>query len=269
MGWVGKSPSEYADVAEKSIPLLKPDLVIVGILQGDDLQQLRRSKFSMSNAFRMIRKIYPNLSGLIQQVRYTHTPENLQQAWQYDAAQLVNQMSPTEMTRFQELDSKIKELFHQGLLNPQLISLSVHNPNYFVDMIDLTNPDTQLSIDSLTTELKRIKKIAQANQAEVIVIAIPYGIYINDDYLEKNRQLGFTVNPDMLSSTVPDEAITIAADRAGIKFISVLASFRQNSEHLFYDLDGHFTAAGNRLFAEELTPLIEREFQLYQSGKNS
>src|SRR5712691_7679877 len=40
LGKPGASPRDYADIAEKSISLLRPDVVIVGVLQGDDLAQM-------------------------------------------------------------------------------------------------------------------------------------------------------------------------------------------------------------------------------------
>src|SRR6266550_2312638 len=40
LGKHGASPRDYADIAEKSISLLHPDVVIVGVLQGDDLAQM-------------------------------------------------------------------------------------------------------------------------------------------------------------------------------------------------------------------------------------
>src|SRR6266550_2296125 len=40
LGKPGGSPRNYADIAEQSIPLLHPDVVVVGVLQGDDLAQM-------------------------------------------------------------------------------------------------------------------------------------------------------------------------------------------------------------------------------------
>jgi len=41
LGRGGTYPKLYADVAERAIPMLKPDLVLIPILQGDDLAQGR------------------------------------------------------------------------------------------------------------------------------------------------------------------------------------------------------------------------------------
>ncbi len=40
LGCPGTSVDAYAAIAEKAIPLLQPDLVVVAVLQGDDIKQL-------------------------------------------------------------------------------------------------------------------------------------------------------------------------------------------------------------------------------------
>ena len=256
LGWPGKGPTEYADIAEKAIPITKPDLVIVSILQGDDLQQVKPSLISRQNMRRIFRIVYPNLSILVLHSQQL-TSQNLQTTWQHDAKNVVNKMNQAELNRLRILDSEIQKLFLDGLLNPQLVFLGIHNPNYFLDMIDITNPQTQTKVRNLAFELGRIKQVSLDNNAEVIVIAIPYGIYVNERYLESSKRLGFNVKSNMLLSTAPDEAIESAAKKMGIQFISVLHDFRQNSRHLFYDLDAHFTIAGNELLAEKLLPIVE------------
>src|SRR5262249_33434095 len=39
LGQGGAYPRVYADIARRAVPMLKPDLVLVAILEGDDLQQ--------------------------------------------------------------------------------------------------------------------------------------------------------------------------------------------------------------------------------------
>ena len=41
LGKPGAGPADYAHTAEKATPLFKPDFVIVAVLQGDDLAQLK------------------------------------------------------------------------------------------------------------------------------------------------------------------------------------------------------------------------------------
>ena len=41
LGFPGGSPVDYANIATRAVPALQPDLVLVAVLQGDDLGQLR------------------------------------------------------------------------------------------------------------------------------------------------------------------------------------------------------------------------------------
>lgn len=283
LGWGGVGPTEYANLAEKAIPLLKPNLVIVAILQGDDLQQLDPTKgspeinpaesttinFPMHS---VLQRLYPNVTQRLLQrkVRANDLLQNhqdIQSYWQqYASEMLLNNISPEQAARFQTLDWEIQQLFHEGLLNPGMIYDALRTPDYFLKPIDLTTTFTQARIEKLASELDRIKRVAQANKAEVIVVAVPVGVYTNERGMESRQRLGFSVDPKMLSSTAPDETIALAAEQAGLKFYSVLDSFRQyqGMEALFYPIDGHFTVAGNRLFSINLLPVVEDEYQRYQ-----
>ena len=43
--------------------------------------------------------------------------------------------------------------------------------------------------------------------------------------------------------------------------ILVLGAFRQSDEALYFELDQHFTVAGNRFFADQILPFVERELR--------
>ena len=94
---------------------------------------------------------------------------------------------------------------------------------------------------------------------------MPYGLYVADRYIKNHRRLGFETDPAMALTKAPDESIAQAASRAGMQHWSALEEFRQSSELLYYELDQHFTASGNRLFAEVLVPHVEREYRSWET----
>ena len=102
--------------------------------------------------------------------------------------------------------------------------------------------------------------MAAENNASVLVVSVPYGAYVSPAGYESRRRLGFSVTPEMLSSDATDEAVAEACRRAGLPFHNVTARFRRASADLdlFFELDGHFNAAGNRLFGESLAPAVEK-----------
>ena len=86
LGLGGAFPQMYADLAEKAVPMLKPDLALVAVLQGDDFAQSvpsataaapsssRRTSAHTrlpdmrSVVARTLRMIYPNLVLLARSV---------------------------------------------------------------------------------------------------------------------------------------------------------------------------------------------------------
>src|ERR1035441_7805937 len=66
LGMPGAGPREYAALAERAIPLLRPDLIVVGMLQADDLFQAAESPAerqapASERLLRAFRALYPNL----------------------------------------------------------------------------------------------------------------------------------------------------------------------------------------------------------------
>ena len=262
LGWVGWGPTEYADIAETAIPILKPQLIVVAVLQAEDLFQVQAPRITIRSPSRFLRWMLPNLWRFGLGIWSTTTSPDLQGTWQRQARRCTADLSQGELSRFEALDEEIKRLFQEGLLNPYLINLAIKVPDYFLRFTRLADSWTTDGIDRLSLELARIKAAGFAINAEVIVVAVPYGAYVHRRYLNSNRRLGFRMDSTMLSSTAPENAIGIAARRAGLEFIPVLADFRQYSdwrdhEALYYELDQHFTLEGNRLFASALLATLE------------
>src|SRR2546422_8194558 len=69
---------------------------------------------------------------------------------------------------------------------------------------------------------------------------------------------GFEVDDGALTSKEMDNAIRNAAMKGGVQLLSVTESFRAEAPepHLYFELDGHFTARGHQLFADAVTPSL-------------
>ncbi len=264
LGKPGAGPRDYADIAEKAIPVLKPDLVIIGMLQGDDLAQAQPGEASAPEPgnrtvrhilARCLRRTFPYTSSLIAKKFMPVIPSReLHNAWKKQAAQTLAQFNPEQKARFQALDYQIKEWFAAGELNPAVIYIAVSNPDYFLELEDLASAKTREHIAEMAKQLDRIKKVADQNGARVIVVSVPQRVYISPADFETPIRFGFNLDPKMLSSDAMDQAIKMAADQAGLEFWQVTPQFRSASKtsHLFFPLDGHFNPQGHALFAELL-----------------
>jgi lysophospholipase L1-like esterase len=275
LGKPGGSPTDYADIAEKATPLLKPDLLIIGVLQSDDLAQLDPShplaeasgQSRKQTALRIVHRsakaaasfLYPNFLALMK--AHEKSQASLTTEWTQTAKTALAIMTPTARSRFERLDSEIKDAFMKGELNPYMIYLSVSRPDYYLQPLDLNSESIRPLIVAMAEQLSRIRRVAVQNNAKVIVVSVPQGVYVSGDNLKSRQRVGFLVNPEMLETNAPDEAINTASGLAGVAFHAFTGEFRRaaSEKSLFFDLDGHFNPAGHQLFAEALTPTIERQ----------
>lgn len=265
LGVPGGSPVVYAEFAEKAVPLLKPDLVVVGILQGDDIAQMRddRSKrisiksiirFTVNTLKTGVRKLYPNFLSLVKPRPHNKT---LNEMWKESANSMYLAFKKEEKKRFEGLDPQIKESFLNGDLNPSLINISVKYPSYYLDNLDLNKPKVQEFIGKMAEKLRYIKKVADKNQSQLLVVSVPHPAFTGREDLKNIQKLGYMVDEKMLTTDTMDEALKRACQKAQVGFYAVTPAFRAKSGQLsefFFARDGHFNPKGHKLFAELLAP---------------
>ena len=261
LGGPGASPADYAKIALKAIPLLKPDLVIVGLLQGDDLAQSIYSEVgTVERLKRVVRWLYPHLLEVARR-----SPSNdavdLSLVWKDQAREILVGFNPDEKARFGRIDSDIQALFVAGRLNPALVDLAVRFPDYFREPLEVQSPGVRRGIAALSSELRRIRKASERAHAHVIVVSVPLGVYTSARKLETYRQMGFFVETGMLNTTRMDEAGRNASFRAGLDFYEITNQFREaaGGRDLFFTIDGHFNPAGCQLFAEGIERFVTAE----------
>jgi hypothetical protein len=259
LGKVAADPVDYARVAARAVPAMRPDLVIVGVAQGDDLEQLdgrigpptaRSSDDGPQFLERTTTQLFPHLKRLFVRHDVTST-------WRGQVAELLDGASREERARFARLDRSIQTDYREGRLNPGLLRLALWRPDYFSRHQDPQDPATRKLIASMSAQLQRIGESAKAAGARVLVVSVPNPAYASREDKLTRQRLGFLLEPDSLDDDGPDESIRLAAEEASLPFVSFTNAFRRhNGAHLFFPLDGHLTKEGHGLLAECLTPAV-------------
>ena len=277
MGKPGSGPPDYADLAERAIPILRPDLVIVALLQGNDMAAAGPTGFEevAETLGDKARALYPNIVRFLRDLRLERDIESRTQEvrppektkaednrrWAANTAkEFLDGMTPEQRARFDAFDDEVKETYMNGLLNPYMIDLAMQNEHFYGITLNLDDPWLQECIKRTGGHLKRIKKVARDYGARVVVVSIPEGAYVNKHACEGIRRVGYAIPEGVLESDAPDEAIARASEEAGLPFLNATDTFKQrkNEPGLFFELDGHLTTEGHRLYAEAIAPQIER-----------
>jgi len=244
-GQCGGHPATYAVIAKRAIPVLKPDIVLIGSLQGDDLAQTIRV------ATHTRKRVASDNRGALTDV------------WRSQAQGLLAVYDCCELGRLRAIDATVRSMFIGGGLNPALVNLAITNPRYFVDTLEAERRDVRRAIGQITEYYSTIGQIAEQHNAIAIAVSIPYALFASVHGMEQSRRFGFVVRSEMPTTLVPDKMLGAICDDAGLSCIAVTQDFRERATgtNLFYEYDGHFNEAGHQTFAELLTPLLDTEIR--------
>jgi len=271
LGFPGGSPADYADIASRALPVLRPQVVVVGVLQGDDLSQLRGTSPSRSTEYwpqrarhlllNVEETLYPHLVLLVSHAldqRHAASSLTINVTWREQAQAILAKLDPVQRARYARMDSAIRRAFEGGDLNPALVQSAVRRPETFLEVWEIDRPETRSLIATMASHLRRIRTSADRAWARVVVASIPMGLYVDPMMFATWRdRYGYELDPRMLTSPAADEAIRLAAQEAGLPMETVTEAFRQHTgRRLYFELDGHLDSGGHRLYAERLAPAI-------------
>ena len=277
LGKPGVGPPFYAELAEQAIPLLRPDLILICMLQGNDLRAAGpEAPAPPSQRFwSVVRTLYPNFTLYMRDLRReriygerTHhdMPPQVSTAednrrWTESTARTFYENMPQEhRARFDAFDDVVKEAYLNGLLNPYMVDLAMQNPDFYVLTMDLEDSWTQTCIERTAALFARIKQSADTYGSRAAVVSIPEGPYVNRAALQNMGRIGYVLPEWLLSTDSMDESLRRAAILADLPFYEVTEEFRAQKENpdLYFELDGHPTQQGNYLFAEAFRPVLEK-----------
>ena len=259
LGAPGAGPREYSALAERAIPLLRPDLIVVAMLQADDLFQAdespaERPAAASQRVLRAFRALYPNLTQMLSPVdtKQVHvSKEELRETWRKQVKDFLGQMTTAERARFENLPSRVRAAYQAGGLNPGLLYMAMRHGEFLIDTCDAGGKGRR-GIEETAKELAKIRRLAERAHADLVVVPVPYRAYVSRRDLAEMAELGFHVEEGMLSWNTPDEAIHEACRGAHVQFFSVTAEFRElgRANELYFKWDGHLNQAGHRAFGE-------------------
>ncbi len=269
-GKPGTGPEHYSAAAERIIPVLRPDLVVVALLHDDVM--VSGPPPARSRAARLVglsRRIFPNLTavaatrlggGAVPPMPAYHRSKEENRALNANAARFNLENGTAEQkARFEKLDPGVRKLFLDGDLNPFLVMIALGGPDFYAWWTDLKAPVTNEWAEQTGAYLGNIRNIAERHGAKVMALSVPLGVYVNREVHESIKRVGFQHPEGILSTDGPDEIARRACAAAGILWSTVTPEMRKHVDEagLYFPLDGHFTAKGHALYAELILPVFE------------
>lgn len=277
LGKPGVGPPFYAELAEKAIPILRPDLVLVCLLQGNDIRAAGPETVAEASRsfWDAVRALFPNFTLYMRDLRrereYTgrsheamppqvSTAEDNRRWTANTAREFYEKMTPEHRARFDAFDEEVRTAYLNGDLNPYMVDLALQNPDFYILTMDLEDSWTETCVNRAAALLARIGETAQEYGCKAAVIAMPEGPYVNRSALTNMSRVGYNMPEWLLTTSSMDDTIERAAQRAGLPFYKVTDAFRARRDEpdLYFELDGHPTPKGHQIFAEAFLPVLRQ-----------
>ncbi|KAA5539794.1 GDSL-type esterase/lipase family protein [Adhaeribacter rhizoryzae] len=263
LGRSGGSPETYEAIAAQAVPVLQPDLVIIALLQGNDLQQLLPTteadtttapspKLNLSRLLNIATaNAYPNILRLL---TATTLQTEVKPVWQEQAASITQHLTPTEKIRFRKLDATAKQLFLNGELNPDLIYSFLKDPKIYLHLQQTTSKPVKQAQQKLAQHLNNIRELTVQHHARLLTLTVPNKYYLCEKAMREHTSLGVAVDPAIIPRNIPDSLVMAVTKAIGIPFYSATDKMQAYcpTQQLYYTYDSHFTPLGNKLFSEAI-----------------
>lgn len=163
----------------------------------------------------------------------------------------ITRYSPTVVNG---LDSKTKELFLEGKIEPTRVLVASQDKNF---LIHILNPEYMKVATTLYMKQLAIFKSVCGKSLPVVFIFIPSNEMVNKSIFPYRQAYGYTTDSGLLSFKM-DQLLEKMLKPFNFFYISLLSNFRQDGcPNCYYHFDEHLTKAGNQHIEQYLLYPIE------------
>lgn len=248
-GQGGQYTSTYKIYVSRAVPLLKPDMVIIGVNQLDDLSQLYENNFktelssnkqlknlpkafiksSFGNYLLLLKKMSSGKEG-----NAIHVKDN----WKSSSKGLIEDFSRIQKLRFLALDEKVQNLFTSGNLNTGLLNYYINFPDRIAIFNNPENNATKFAIQEMKKDFEEMKSICSEHGAKLVFANMPEPAFTGH-YVNYNPN--DVLNKYYLENNKIDSIYQSVANASNIDYVELTDHFISLTpkDKYFFHYDGH------------------------------
>lgn len=256
-GQKGRYTTDYLNYMKRVVPLLKPDLILVGVLQLDDLAQMSQNNYSpyandeptIAEAVIYAFKNYSLalMKGLLDQ----ESPENIDivEFRKNAVKERLTEMSPLTLKQYHFLSDTVRQLYESGNLNPSLLIYSVELSYRQIVYNTPHHPSTLEAVQNFSNDLQSMKALSGKYDSDFMMINLPTPEFTG--HLTE-RTPNDVLSEYFLENNHVDSIYRSVAAQHKIPYMELTDHFRalEEKNKYFYRFDGHPTAAGYNEIAQ-------------------
>ena len=247
----------------KAVPFLKPDLVLIGVVQGDDLSQLYENHYGFNNSkkdnanhkapknIKQILKAYLTASfGNILSLVKNQKPKtfDIKTKWEKDSKNLMKSFTRLMKIRFYTLDTNVQNLFKSGDLNPALVNYYINFPDMNAIFNNPRHPATVFSAYEMDKDLESMKSVCRDNDCSLIFINLPLNDFTGHKVIRTPSDI---LNPFFEQNNKIDSIYRSLASTNKLPYIELTKHFisLSDKDNYYFLYDGHPNENGYREIA--------------------
>lgn len=254
----GHHPADYYKVAREMIPQWQPDFLIVATLQFEDLFQLALHENLISNKSsqrggswleRLRYILFPNITERIEAIPLEEN--KIDPEWKAQAKRIKQQWPKPAALFFQTLPDTVQQYFNEGQINPWMMDMNMRFPNW-TDSLFRPSFDLEELATDYKENMNGIEQLCTEYGVKCIFTTIPFRGTLSSGESEMLKAVGIDFDRDRArdfndkwNQLIKTKALTVTENDT-----CMAVQLKSFNKALYYNLDGHFTAAGNRAFLE-------------------
>ncbi len=268
-GKPGMYSRSYKTALRKMIPALKPDLVILGMLQLDDLAQ------SYEEAHRPVKK---DKHSAIEKIWYAakilfqHSTDHIRRLvkkddqeisikpeWSASAGAMIENFSASELARFNLLSDSMKTMFRNAAISPSVLYYYIHFPNRVNTFNNPVGKEVQFAMAEMTKDIASVNSYCASHGAKLLFLNLPTHSFAG----HKQPALpGDELDGWYASNNQVDPLYRWVADVNQVPYLELTKLMNDTGDY-FFRYDGHpnergyekiASLAGQYLLASDLIP---------------
>lgn len=254
-GQGGQHPSVYRQYMEKTVPLLKPNLVLVGLLEGDDLAQLYekdfmnadpnvmdgQDKYSPGRQLHSLKKFFQISFANILSVVHGKSPGqiDIKSNWEKNTSDLMVNFSPIQRIRYESLDDSLQHMFQTGNVNPAVLRAQIQFPERLAIFNEPKHPATRYACQELDKELRLMKSICEQNNCSLAVITMPVSVF--SGHQVSGGMLDHILGQYLYENNRIDSIYRSTAVQNNLLYMELTQHFKnlEDKNAYFFHFDGH------------------------------
>ena len=266
-GRPGQFTGTYKEYIEKIVPLLKPDLVLVGVLQLDDLAQLFTNKFIIEQSGPIETFTRKGKSVVIRYLKYSFknflSPSRMIEItsnWKKTSTSRISDFKHWQKLRFSTFNDTVQSLFKSGNLAPSLLDYYINYPDRIAIFNNPNHPATRFSIQEMNRDFKEMRDICYKYNSSLIFINIPMNYFTGHTVIRTPSDI---LNSYYQENNNIDSIYRSIASNNNLPYIELTKHFigLQNKSEYLFKYDGHPNEKGYEEIAKYIGKrLIEKNY---------